>query len=456
MNVTFAHQSGLLSVLFDPAAMRARFDDLSRVQTMLDFEAALAAAEAELGVIPQAAVVPITAACDARLYSLDALANATARAGNPAIPLVAALTQKVAEQDPDAARYVHWGATSQDVIDTALVLQVRAALTMFDAQLARLADALLVLIREHRGTVMAGRTFLQHAVPTTLGLKAAGWWSAVDRDRQRLSATGERVVCLQFGGAAGTLGALGNDGIAVSEGLARALALSLPELPWHAQRDRVAELGCALGVTVGSLGKLARDVSLLMQTEVGEAREPTAPGQGGSSTMPHKQNPVGCTVALAAAVRAPGLVSTLLASMVQEHERGLGGWHAEWETLPTLFCLASGAAEALAVVVEGLEVDRARMRNNLAQSGGAIYAENVSMALAKIVGKSAAHALFAEQTLRARETGEPLDALLRNDAALRAQLGASRLEQLLSPEHALGAADPFIERVLARADRKQR
>lgn len=453
--MTSVPHSGLLAVLFDPADMRARFGDVARVQTMLDFEAALAAAEAELGVIPQAAVAPIHAACDARLYSLDALSAATARAGNPAIPLVLALTQKVAEQDPEAARYVHWGATSQDVIDTALVLQLRSALAVFDAQLVRLADALLALIRAHRGTLMAGRTFLQHAVPTTLGLKAAGWWSALDRDRERLSASGERVLCLQFGGAAGTLSALGEEGISVSERLGRALALPLPELPWHTQRDRIAELGCALGVTVGSLGKLARDVSLLVQTEVAEAREPTGEGQGGSSTMPHKQNPVGCTIALAAAARAPGLVSTLLTSMVQEHERGLGGWHAEWETLPALFCLASGAAEALAVVLGGLAVDRERMRQNLASSGGATLAESVSMALAKVIGKTAAHALIAEESRRARETGERLDTTLRHSAPLRSHLGAAELETLLSPERALGATDQFIDRVLARADRKR-
>ncbi len=446
--------SDLLDPLFHAGLSGDVFSARARVQAMLDFEAALARAEAEVGVIPAGAAAPITASCRVERFDLAELADQAAAAGNLAIPLVKALSAEVRASDPEAANYVHWGATSQDVIDSGTMLQLRRALDVIDEKLARSQDALAELARRERRTVMAGRTFLQHAVPVTLGLKAAGWLSAVARARARLT-TQRAALCLQFGGAAGNLSALGDRGMAVAEALARELALVLPDLPWHGQRDRIAELGAALGIAIGSLGKLARDLSLLMQTEVQEAREPSAPGRGGSSTMPHKQNPVACTVALAAAVRAPGLVSTLLSAMVQEHERGLGGWHAEWETLPNLCALAAGAAEAMAGAFEGIRVDGERMRANLALSGGALYAEAVSVALSPKLGKARAQALVEACSHEALARGESLRAALGRRTELAGVLDERALDELFSPEHRLGANDALIARALAASGREE-
>ena len=315
--------------------------------------------------IPKAAAPAIEARCQANLFDFEALARAAALSGNTAIPMVKALTALVGKKDRHAAGYVHWGATSQDAMDTGLVLQLRNAFELIDADLARLADALARLAKKHKRTPMAGRTWLQQALPVTLGLKAAGALSSVERHRARLHELRARVLVIQFGGAAGTLASLGNRGLDIAKALAAELKLGVPDIPWHAHRDRVAEVATTLGLLVGTLGKIARDVSLLMQTEISEAFEPAAPGRGGSSTLPHKRNPVGCAVVLAAATKVPALVSVMLAAMVQEHERGLGNWHAEWETLPEICMLSAGALEQLTQVIEGLEIDTARMRRNL-------------------------------------------------------------------------------------------
>ncbi len=329
----------LLDPLFTTDRMRAVFSDRGRLQGMLDFEAALARAEARAGVIPAAAAAPIAAQCRAEAFDIGELARGSALAGNTAIPLVKALTALVAKGDEAASRFVHWGATSQDAMDTGLVLQLRDALDLLDADLSRLSGVLAGLADEHKRTVLAGRTWLQQATPVTLGLKAAGALSAVERHRARLRELRPRLLVVQFGGASGTLAALGADGLKVAAALAEELKLGLPDVPWHAQRDRVAEVATALGLLVGTLGKVARDISLLMQTEVGEAFEPAAAGKGGSSTMPHKRNPVGCAAILAAAIRVPGLVSVMLTAMVQEHERGPGRLargvgHAAGDLLP--------------------------------------------------------------------------------------------------------------------------
>ena len=338
----------------------------ARLQGMLDFEAALARAEASIGLFPRcAADVHRPAPAEADLFDIAALARDTAQAGNPAIPMVKQLTALVAKHDPAAARFVHWGATSQDAIDTGLVLQIRAGLAGIEPDLQRLTAALAALAETHAKTVMIGRTLLQQAVPVTFGLKAAGWLAAVERTRARLAAAGRAAQVLQFGGAAGTLAALGDRGLDVAAALAKELDLALPELPWHGHRDRLVDVAAALGLLVGTLGKMARDLSLLMQTEVAEAFEPAGQGRGGSSTMPHKRNPIACAVALAAATRVRHLVATLLAAMPQEQERGLGGWHAEWETLPEIFLLASGALHHMADAIAGLTLDTERMRDNI-------------------------------------------------------------------------------------------
>ncbi len=439
----------LLDPLFRTERMAAVFSDGGRVQGMLDFEAALARAEARVGAIPAAAAPAIAAQCRAELYDITALARAAAQAGNPAIPLVKALTGLVAARDEAASRYVHWGATSQDMMDTGLVLQLRQALDAIEPDLARLCAALAALAQARIGTVLAGRTWLQQALPVTLGLKAAGWLSALERHRGRLRQLRPRVLMTQLGGAAGTLAALGAHGEAVAAALADDLGLAAPVLPWHTQRDGIAEAGTTLGLLTGSLGKMARDVSLLMQTEVAEALEPAAPGRGGSSTMPHKRNPVGCAVVLSAALRVPGLVATLLAAMVQEHERGLGGWHAEWETLPEICCLAAGALAHMIAVIEGLEIDTARMEQNLDATRGLLLAEAVGMALAPHLGRLPAHDLVEQACRRAVSERRHLREVLAEQPLVRKHLDAAALQRLFDPAHYLGCAEALVRRVLA-------
>ena len=440
---------GLTDALFTTEAMRALFSDRSRLQGMLDFEAALSRAEAQAGVIPAAAAPAIVAQCRAELFDIPALSRASANAGNPAIPLVKALTSLVAQHNADAARYVHWGATSQDAMDTGLVLQLRAALDLVSGDLATLSSALANLAQTHARTPQSGRTWLQQATPVTLGLKAAGNLSAIERHRARIDALRPRIAVLQFGGATGTLASLGEQGLAVAEALAKDLDLALPDVPWHTHRDRVAEVATTLGLVVGTLGKIARDVSLMMQTEVGEAFEPAAAGRGGSSTMPHKRNPVSSAVVLAAAQRVPALVSTMLSAMVQEHERGLGGWHAEWETLPEICMLTAGALAHTIGTMQGLDVDASKMATNLQLTGGLTLAEAVSMALAAHVGKEVAHEIVERACRDSLDERRPLLAVLDADAAVRAHLSPRDLERLLDPRNYTGSANVFVERALA-------
>jgi 3-carboxy-cis,cis-muconate cycloisomerase len=444
-----ASADGLLDRLLGSPVLGAIFSDRGRLQGMLDFEAALAAAEVDVGVIPAAAAPAIATKCRADLFDVAALAEATARAGNPAIPLVKELTALVAAEDAAAAGFVHWGATSQDAMDTGLMLQLCQALPHLAADLARLSDALADLAAKHKLTPLPGRTWLQHALPITFGLKAAGWLDAMERHRARLAALQPRLLVLQFGGAAGTLAALGGQGLAVSEALAKRLGLALPALPWHTERDRLVELGATLGALVGTLGKMARDLSLLMQTDVGEAFEPAGEGRGGSSTMPHKRNPVAAAAVLAAATRAPGLVASLLAGMVQEHERGLGGWHAEWTVLPELVVLAGNALARMAETIAGLEVDAERMRANIDATRGLMMAEAVSMALGAKLGRLAAHQRIEAACRRAVAERQHLRQVLAADPVVTAELGPAALDRLFDPLNYLGEAAAFVDRVLA-------
>ena len=448
--------TGLLDPLLRTDAMREIFSDRGRLQGMLDFEAALAKAEARIGAIPKKAASAIGAQCEANLFDAEALARATALAGNPAIPMVKALTALVAKQDKESSGHVHLGATSQDAMDTGLVLQLRSAIDLIETDVSGLSDALARLAKKYRKTPLAGRTWLQQAVPVTFGLKAAGALSAMERHRQRLRELRARVLVIQFGGAAGTLASLGGRGLDVAGALAAELALGEPDTPWHAHRDRIGEVATTLGLLVGTLGKIAKDISLLMQTEVGEAFEPPDPGRGGSSTMPHKRNPVGCAVVLAAAAKVPALVSVMLAAVVQEHERGLGGWHAEWETLPEICMLSAGALEHLTHLIAGLQVDAVRMRQNLDATHGLVAAEAISAALAPKLGREAAHALVEEACRRAVERKKPLRDVLAKDAKVGKLLSAADLDRLCDPANYLGAAEQFVDRVLAaRTSRKK-
>jgi 3-carboxy-cis,cis-muconate cycloisomerase len=297
---------------------------------------------------------------------------------------------------------------------------------------------------------MPGRTLLQQAVPVTLGLKAAGWLAAVRRSRARLRELAPRALKLQFGGAAGTLAALGTRGLDVAAALAEELQLALPDLPWHTQRDTIAECGAAVGLLAGSLGKLARDVALLMQSEVAEAFEPADRDRGGSSAMPHKRNPVGSVVAQAAAARVPNLVATLFAVLPQEHERAVGGWHAEWETLPEIFRLAAGSLAHVTEIVDGLEVDAARMRAN-ADGLGLLFAESVAVALGARIGRPEARQLVEAASKRAIAGQRHLRDVLREDAAIGGHLAEAELVALFDPQNTLGASAAMIDRVLAAA-----
>ena len=439
----------LFEAYFTAKAMGEVFCDHGRVQAMLDFEAALARAQARVGLIPQSAVEPIRAACKAELYDFDALGQAIAVAGNSAIPLVKALGQQIAAVAPEAERSVHLGATSQDVMDSGLVLQLRAALGLIEADLARLGEVLARQARRYAATPLAGRTWLQQATPVTLGMKLASWLGAVTRNRQRLLELKPRLLCLQFGGASGTLAALGDQALPVARALADELDLQMPDQPWHTQRDRLVEFGAVLGLIAGSLGKVGRDISLLMQTEAAEVFEPAAPGKGGSSTMPHKRNPVGSAVLISAATRVPGLLSILFSAMPQEHERSLGLWHAEWETLPEICCLVSGALGQALNMTQGLEVDAERMAHNLDLTHGLVLAEAVSIVLAQRVGREASHHLLEQCCKRAVSEQRHLRAVLGDDAGVTAHLSAAELDRLLDPAHYLGQATTWVERAVA-------
>lgn len=439
----------LLDPLFRSQAVEKVFSNRATLQAMLDFEAALARAEARSGFIPASAAPAIEAKCRAELYDMTVLARSAVKSGNLAIPLVKQLTVLVAQKDKEAARYIHWGATSQDAIDTGRVLQLRQALTLVSTELDLFAVVLAEQVHKNRATLIAARTWMQQALPTTFGLKLAGWLDAIDRHRARLSETQARCLVLQFGGAVGTMAALGARGLDIAANLAKELQLPLPELPWHSHRDRLAEIATTLGLCMGTLGKIARDISLHTQTEVGEVFEPSAEGRGGSSTMPHKRNPVTCAIVLSAAVRVPPLVNTMLAALVQEHERGLGGWHAEWETLPDIVRLTSGALHHLTTTISEWEINPERMRENLDISRGLIFAEAVTMALAEKMPRSDAHELVQSACTRAKSSRRDLRSILAQDAIIKASLSGADLERLFAPSNYLGVADQFIDRVLA-------
>jgi 3-carboxy-cis,cis-muconate cycloisomerase len=446
--------SPLLAPMLSSAAMRAICDDVAYLQHMLNFEAALARAEAATGVIPADAPAPIEQACNARAFDLAALAQAATKSGNLAIPLVKALTAAVAKTDADAARYVHWGATSQDVIDTAAMLTLRAAIDALLSDIDRAIAGFARQARTHRHTAMVGRTWLQHALPIPFGLKLAEYAAALDRSRTRLQRLRRDALALQFGGAAGTLAALGDNGLRVAEELAQELDLPLPDAPWHTHRDRFAEAASVLAIIAGTCGKIARDVSLMMQTDVGEAFEPSGEGRGGSSTMPHKRNPVAAASALGAATMAPGLAATMFAAQVQDHERSAGPWHAEWPTLPSLLLVTSGALAAIVDIAEGLEVDVARMRANLDTTRGLIMAESVTFALAEKLGKSEAHHLVEAASKKAVAEKKALRDVLARDPKVTQQLDAKKLADLFEPMAYQGVSQAMIDRLLASLDKK--
>ncbi len=434
--------------LFATAETTQIFSGRGLTVEMLRFEWALAVALEENGVIPGGVSEAIHAVTVDTL-DLDQIALAAANAGNLAIPFLSHLTSCVAQRTPAAAAYIHWGATSQDVLDTAALLQARKAISLFQADLAAICVILISLTQDHALTLLPGRTWLQQGPPVTWGLKLAGMLDALQRHRQRLQEISERCIVLQFGGAVGTLAALGEAGPAVTRSLARVLELPQPSMPWHTHRDRVAEIATTLGLLTGTLGKIGRDISLLMQTEVEEVMESAGEGRGSSSTMPHKRNPVSCSILLAAATRMPGLVSTMLSAMVQEHERGLGGWQAEWETLAEIFRLAGGSLHAARALLAECTVDQDAMRQHLAAKGGIALSEAVAFALARKTGKPEAHRLLEKVIHAALDQDLSLREALLQSAEVCRHLSAGEIDAVLDPERYLGSAGGYIANVLA-------
>ncbi|WP_026379676.1 3-carboxy-cis,cis-muconate cycloisomerase [Afifella pfennigii] len=438
----------LLGPLFGSDEMRRLFSDRSFVQAMLDFEAGLARAEAKAGVIPTDAAESISEACDASLYDMEKIGRAAGPAGNPAIPLVTALTRRV---EAPARGYVHWGATSQDVIDTALMVLMQRALRILAKELANAMSAAAALAEKHRATLMAGRTWLQPALPVPFGLKAALWLSGLTaalHDIDRLLAGG---LAVQLGGAAGTLAFLQDKGPTVRAELAACLGLADPGLAWHAERSRVVAVAAALAALSGTLAKIATDIQLMMQDEVGEAFEPAAPDKGGSSTMPQKRNPVASAAIRANHRRIAGLMATLTIAMEGEHERSPSAWPAEWESLRDLFILAGGSLRNAADLLSGLELDEDAMRRNLQAEGGLAMAESLAFRLAETIGRQEAHRRVAALAQRARAEGRSLLETATNDAELATTLSISDIKAALTPETYLGSADAMIDRAIEDA-----
>jgi 3-carboxy-cis,cis-muconate cycloisomerase len=430
--------------MFTTSQMSAVFSGESRAQGMLDFEAALARAEAQAGLIPQEAAAAIGSKCRADLFDLTRLYEDAAGTTTPAIPLVKMLTELVEE---DARGYVHWGSTSQDVIDTGMILQVREGLDLLIDDLMYMGAACASLA-EGRRAPMAGRTLLQHALPITFGLKAARWLALATRQVLRLRDLRGRVLVVQFGGAAGTLASLGAQGVQVAELLGEELKLGVPELPWHTERDRVAEVATSLGIVAGAMAKIAGDVVLLMQTEVGEATEGASAGRGTSSALPHKRNPVRASGAIASARLAVGTVPVVLSAMMQEHERAAGGWQAEWLAIPELFRLTAATVDRVRSIVENIEIDAERMSANLDMSRGQIMSEALVMALAPHVGRPEAYRLVASAGERAAQHGKDLRSIAADDGQISQVLAPDVLEGVFSPDAYLGSTDAFIERAV--------
>ncbi len=436
--------AGLFDAVLARGPVRAETSDRAWLQAMLDAEAGLARAQARVGLIPAEDAEAIARACRAERFDLEAIGRGAADAGNPVVPLVAALTAAVGEP---AARHVHAGATSQDVMDTAAMLVAARALRPMLDDLDGCGDAAAALALRHRSSPIAARSLLQQALPTTFGAKAAVWTSGLDAAGDRLAAVRDGRLAVQLGGAAGTLASLGERGPAVLAAFAAELGLGEPVLPWHTERTRVVELAGALGEAAGAVGKPAQDVVLLAQTEVGEVREGVA-GRGGSSTLPHKRNPIAAVQALACARQAPGLVATLAASAVQEHERAAGAWHAEWRPLTDLLVSVGSAAAWLRDCLEHLEVDEAAMAANLRRTGGLLLAERVAAALAPAIGRLAAHRLVEDAAGRAVAGDRSFAETLVETPEVREHLSPEEIDGLLDPAGYLGSAETFVDRAL--------
>ncbi len=434
---------GIVAPLFGSAALDAIVSDTAWLQAMLEFEAALAESEADAGLVPAPYAAEIAAACRAGDFDVAEIGRQSVASGNPAAPLVRALMEAVSREARD---YVHLGATSQDVIDTAFAVMARSAIVLILEDLSTVASACATLARVQADTLMTARTLLQPATPTTFGYRAAGWLVSVDEARELLNRVRSERLAVQLGGAAGTLASLQGAGVDIGHRLAARLGLAEPVLPWHTDRTRIAELAAALGIAAGVLGKIARDITLLAQAEVAEAGESE---HGTSSTLPQKRNPVRAVLILAAAARAPGLVGTLFSTMVQEHERATGGWHAEWDTLRDLLRITGGASHHAAALLGTLHVDPARMAENLAADGGLVMAEHLAQQLAPHAGRSVARDLVRRCSEESIERHVAFAAVVRDDAEVRHHLSEAEITAALDPSRYLGSIDELIGRAEA-------
>jgi 3-carboxy-cis,cis-muconate cycloisomerase len=425
--------------------MRQVFCARSFLRCCVQTEVALARAQGQLGIIPTDAAEKIARAAEHYPFDEERLARETEIVGYPILPLV----EQLADAAGEAGRYLHWGATTQDIMDTATVLQVRTGLDLIELQLGEAMDALRALAEAHRSTPMAGRTHLQHALPITFGYKAAVWLSALQRHGERLRDLRPRVLVVEFSGASGTLASLGDDGLAVQAELASVLELGVPAITWHSTRDSLAETVQLLALVAGSLAKIAFDISIMTTTELGEVSEPYVRHRGASGTMPQKRNPVSCELIIAAAKMVREHAGLMLDALVHDFERATGPWHLEWSAIPESFGLTSGALRQATFLLSGLEVHADRMRANLDASNGLIVAEAVMMALAPIVGRQTAHDLIYAGCRRALESGASLFDTLSAMPEVAAPLGSERLRQLTDPGNYLGSAAKMVDRVLA-------
>jgi 3-carboxy-cis,cis-muconate cycloisomerase len=439
--------SRLFRDMFGTAAMRAVFADEALVGRYLEVEVALARAEARCGVIPAEAADAIASAADGIAIDWERMRRETENVGYP----ILALVHQLAEAAGEAGRYVHWGATTQDIMDTANVLQLRAALDLVAADIETLRGVLAALAAKHRDTPMAGRTHLQQALPITFGYKVAIWLSAMDRHAERLEQLRPRALMGQFAGAAGTLASLGEDGFRVQQAFCEELGLHQPPITWHVARDGLVEAVSFLGLVTGSLAKIATDVMLMMSSEFGgEVMEPFVKGRGASSTMPQKRNPISSELMLATAKAVRQQVALMLDGMVQDFERATGPWHLEWLALPESFIFAAGCLEQAKFALSGLTVDAARMRTNLDMTGGLIVAEAVMMAAAPALGRQHAHDVVYDACRAAITSGRTLaEALMEVPEVVEALGGREGVEARCDPANYLGLAPRMVDRVLA-------
>lgn len=416
--------------IFYSGAVNELFTDEATVSYLLQFEAALAQAQAQHKLIPDNAAQVISECCKVENIDLKKLIADAGLGGNVNIPLIKQLTAVVKTKDEEASKYVHFGATSQDVIDTASMLQARDALKIIYPDLQKLISQLTILSAAHQQTQMIGRSFMQHARPITFGFKVSTWLDGLLRSEKRVEKLLSENFVLQLGGAVGNLSSMGNKGAVVAESMAKILGLTNPKIAWHTQRDRFVEIATTLGILTGSISKIARDISLLMQTEIAEVFEPSGVGKGGSSTMPHKRNPVSSIAILANAQRIPNLVASMLSCMTQDHERATGAWHAEWETLADIIKLSAGVVRQAVMMTDGLEIDKIQMLKNIEATKGLIFAENLSLALSEKIGKSEAHHLVEVLCKETLATGIHLKEIASSNETISKYFSKAEIQQL--------------------------